>query len=322
MASVYSHSDFYSCPPWVDPLNWQAYRDRYNKASDGFPDLVQLDLELTDACNLRCLECPISADTLDRKKSVLTFDTAKEILVQARSVNCVALKLNYINEPLLNPSLLLKVAEFAKSIGFIDIYFTSNATLLTKELSTKLIQSNLFSRIQFSIDAIDSGTYDTIRRGGNFDLVKANILQFMDLRKSLNFSFPLIRVSFLSLPENKGQEGIFCNQWSEIVDAVAIQRSVLSPHSSRDETNSDYKFTNRFCPNPFRQLVVRADLSVLPCCSFWGTNLSLGTYTVDNLGQLFSSHSMSSIQKSFTEKSFPLNQNCINCLTSCDPAQL
>lgn len=321
MANVYSNLDFYSCPTWVDLEAWETYRGRYSLASDGNPDLVQLDLELTDACNLRCLECPISADTRVSKKSVLSLESAKQILIQAREANCVALKLNYINEPLLNPRLLFEVAEFAQSIGFIDIYFTSNATLLTHALSDRLIKSMLFSRIQFSIDAIDEVTYNTIRRGGDFQLVKNNILQFIHLRSLLDSVFPLVRVSFLALPENEGQESEFFDFWSSRVDAVAIQRSVISPTSSRN-SSSHFKFSRRFCPNPFRQLVVRADKSVLPCCSFWGTNLSLGTINKVDLTDFFKSSAMTALQSSFKDESISLNNSCVKCLTTCDPSQL
>lgn len=318
MALVEAQKDFYGCPPWIDKKIWNDYRFRYLKASEGKPDLVQIDLELTDTCNLRCIECPISS-TLDRKANRINIEKAKKILKSYAKKGVVALKLNYINEPLLNFNDLIEIAKFAKKIGIIDVYFTSNGTLLTEERAKILIDSELISRIQISIDAINTNTYDQIRIGGNYDRVIKNIHFFMNYKKSKKTNFPFLRVNFLSLPENKGQEHEFLKFWKPIVDAVAIQRSVLKPDSSREKGVDEYTLKERFCPNPFRQLVIRADLSVLPCCSFWGCEIKLGDYKNEDKQNLFNEKLMNSLRNSFTDPNKNLFPACKSCLSSCDP---
>ncbi len=318
MALVRADKDFYSCPSWIDQDLWKNYRDRYLNASKGKPDLIQIDLELTDACNLRCIECPISS-TLKRQINRIDIKKAKNILSFYASQGVLALKLNYINEPLLNFDDLIDIAEYAKSIGILDIYFTSNGTLLNEEKAKKLIDSNLISRIQVSLDAINSNTYDQIRIGGNYKRVIENIDFFMKYKSSINKEFPLLRVNFLSLPENKGQEKEFLDYWREKVDAVAIQRSVLKPDSKREFGADEYKLNERFCPNPFRQLVIRADMSVLPCCSFWGCNIKLGDLNLNNKNTLFNEKLMVNLRESFVNPKKVLFSACKSCLSSCDP---
>lgn len=318
MALVDAAKDFYGCPDWIDKKKWQDYRDRYLKASEGNPDLVQIDLELTDTCNLRCIECPISS-TIERKANRINIKKAKEILKFFVSKGVVSLKLNYINEPLLNFDDLIEIAKFAKNIGMVDIYFTSNGTLLTEKRAQTLIDSELISRIQISIDATDNNTYDKIRIGGNYERVINNINYFMKYKKITKKSFPFLRVNFLSLPENKGQEENFLNFWKPKVDAVAIQRSVLKPDSKRNQGNDQYKLKERFCPNPFRQLVIRADLSVLPCCSFWGCNIKLGDYGDENVDSFFESKLMKNLRNTFLQSEKNLFSACSSCLSSCDP---
>ena len=318
MALVESNVDFYSCPEWIDEKKWNQYRERYRKASLGSPDLIQIDLELTDACNLKCIECPISSE---KKRTInrLNIPKAKEILSYFASKGALALKLNYINEPLLNFDELLEVAAYAKKVGFIDIYFTSNGTLLDGQRSKKIIDSNLFSRIQISIDAKDSETYDKIRIGGDYKKVIENISNFMKERDKSNSNFPYLRVNFLSLPENKNQEHDFHSFWSKRVDAVAIQRSVLKPDSKRENSSTDFVLKKRFCPNPFRQLVIRADLTVLPCCSFWGCNIPLGKYNDNAKRNYFDSDFIKTIRASFLDSKKELHSACSSCLSSCDP---
>lgn len=318
MALVQADKDFYSCPEWINEVKWKEYRKRYLNASKGNPDLLQIDLELTDACNLRCIECPISS-TLKRKINKVDVTKAKKILQFYSSKGVAALKLNYINEPLLNFEDLIEIAKFAKEIGILDIYFTTNGTLLNQEKAIKLIDSELISRIQVSIDATNKETYDQIRIGGNYQTVLGNIDFFMKYRKSQNKTFPMLRVNFLSLPENKGQEKGFLKFWKDKVDAVAIQRSVLKPDSQRELGADEYKLNERFCPNPFRQLVIRADMSVLPCCSFWGCNIKLGDLNLDSNNTFFDEKLMKNLRNSFTDTGKNLFAACKSCLSSCDP---
>ena len=177
----------------------------------------------------------------------------------------------------------------------------------------------MISRIQVSIDAINSETYDKIRVGGNYNKVLANIAQLMSYKKEKNIKFPFLRVNFLSLPENNGQENLFLDYWKDKSDAVAIQRSVLKPDSSRTQGTEKFTLKERFCPNPFRQIVVRADMTILPCCSFWGCELALGEFNNEQPSTFFKSKKMRSIQSTFEDKNSKLLNPCKNCLSSCDP---
>lgn len=318
MALVEAKKNFYACPSWIEDELWEKYRERYLNASKGEPDLIQIDLELTDTCNLRCIECPISSN-LKRKTNRINLVKAKEIIKFYAFNGILALKLNYINEPLLNFDDLIEISKFAKQVGILDVYFTTNGTLLSPEKSRELIDQDLISRIQVSIDAINPETYDQIRIGGNYERVSKNVDFFMKYKKSQNKEFPLLRVNFLSLPENKGQEKKFLELWQHKVDAVAIQRSVLKPDSKRDKGTDEYTLKERFCPNPFRQLVIRADMSVLPCCSFWGCDIKLGDLDLNDKKNFFDEKLISNLRETFTNSEKKLFPACKNCLSSCDP---
>ena len=321
MARLFKAEDYFNCPPWIESEKWNDYRLKYSAASKGNESLLQVDLELADNCNYRCLECPISDDLIGRKINKLTDEDIDLILKSSAEKGALALKLNYINEPLLDIKRILNTAKKAQEYGFIDIYFTTNGSLLTYKNSIKLIESKLISRIQVSIDAFTKDTYDKIRRGGDFEKVKKHIQDFIELRKTYNTLFPKIRVSFLTLPENKHETKLFYDHWNELVDAVALQSSVMKPNSKReDDTKSYDKLRTSFCPNPFRQLVVRADKSVLPCCSFWGDQMRLGMIEDDDsLGHLFNSKKMNEIRETFKNKDKKLKTYCEQCLSSCDP---
>ena len=80
------------------------------------------------------------------KKTWFDFEFFKEILEYSVKKGTKAIKLNYINEPLIRND-LIKFIDFAKKIGVLDIYFSTNGLLLNEEISKKLISSGL-TRIQ------------------------------------------------------------------------------------------------------------------------------------------------------------------------------
>jgi molybdenum cofactor biosynthesis enzyme MoaA len=145
-------NDFYSCPPWVDIDSWARYRQRYNNASFGEHDFIQLDLELSDSCNYKCIECPISNKS-PKSYNSLSITDAQKIIVDAAECGVQCLKLNYINEPLLNAQKIIDLSIYAKQAGIIDIYFTTNGSLLTEGIAEEIIKAESITRIQVSLDA-------------------------------------------------------------------------------------------------------------------------------------------------------------------------
>ena len=320
MARITDVNDYFACPPWVSSEAWQEYRQSYEEASKGSPKLIQLDLELSDNCNYRCPECPISDDNPSgRTINTMSDATVDRLLSEAAATGVKALKLNYINEPLLDVDRILRVAKKALSLGIIDIYLTTNGSLLTKQTSEKLIDSQLISRIQVSLDAFTQATYNTVRVGGSLSRVKENIYTFLSQRRLHSTTWPRLRVSFLSLPENQHEQNQFYQEWLGEVDAIALQSSVLKPNSARSNISEYNNVRSHFCPNPFRQIVVRASGDVLPCCSFWGLELVLGSTDKNSLQQLFSSKQGSLIREQFHSDTHELMSPCRQCLSSCDP---
>ena len=172
---------------------WLKYREEYDAASNlkklDYP--IQLDFELNSSCNMRCPMCPISAESPKGKgkKTWFDFEFYKEILEFSVQKGTKAIKLNYINEPLIRND-LIKFIDFAKKIGVLDIYFSTNGLLLNEQISEKLINSGL-TRIQISIDATTQETYDKIRPGGDYNKIIKNVLNFINLKKKIELKFTI-----------------------------------------------------------------------------------------------------------------------------------
>ncbi len=132
---------------------WEEFRDEkyheyrkkwsqcpIDKIVPDFP--LHLDIETTNACNLRCPMCPrtilIEKDNFS-KIGFMTKDDYANIIDQASKYGAYSIKLNYLGEPLLHKDVVWQV-EYAKKKGLVDVMFNTNGALLTKDLS---MQSNV-----------------------------------------------------------------------------------------------------------------------------------------------------------------------------------
>lgn len=258
--------------------NWKTYREKYDLASNlkilDFP--IQLDFELNASCNLKCPMCPISAESPKGKgkKTWFDFEFFKEILDFSVKKGTKAIKLNYINEPLIRND-FIKFIDYAKKVGILDIYFSTNGILLNKKISTDLIKSGL-TRIQISIDAITKETYDKVRPGGNYNKIIENINEFLLIKQNLNARLPLVRVNFVKTSINYHELEKFLEFWKDKVDMIGVQEFVTPTKIENPSLASRTKRKENFkCSFPFKQLVINNEKKILPCCTFWGEELEL-----------------------------------------------
>lgn len=302
----------------VGEKRWEEYRKKYEDASNlaklNFP--IQIDFELNASCNLRCPMCPISAESPKGKgkKTWFDFEFYKELLEYAVKNGTKAIKLNYINEPLIRND-FLKFIEFAKSVGIIDIYFSTNGLLLNEKISEKLILSGL-TRIQISLDAMSEKVYDKVRPGGSFQKVITNVNNFLEIKKKLNTTLPLVRVNFVKTSINHHELEEFINYWKDKVDMIGVQEYV-KPTKVKTDIKGKRKIRNEQfkCSFPFKQLVVNNEKKILPCCTFWGEELELQDINQpDDLLRAWNSKKMNYLREKHLEGKYYEISQCKKCI--------
>lgn len=213
---------FERCPPGVRKEDWSSFREDYNRA-DGLeymPNPVQLDIELNGGCNMACPFCVHGYE--DRPNAGMSFDAYKSIIKQAVTFGVKSLKLNYLNEPMLRKD-LEKFIRYAKDSGILNIYMSTNGTLLNHKRNESILDSGI-TKIFISVDAATPETYNKQRLSGKFRLVVDNVLEFMRAREARGLTYPIVRVSFLRNSLNRHEEKDFLDFWNPKVDMVVVQR--------------------------------------------------------------------------------------------------
>ncbi len=141
----------------------------------------KLKFESSAICNLKCKMCPLN-NGLKRKQGFLKFENFKYVFDQ---INPAYLNLTGIGEPFLNPD-IFKIIEYAKEKNTI-VKFDTNATLLNKENIKKILETKI-DMLSISIDGTDKKSYEKIRVGGKFDVVRRNVKNLVKERDRKNAS--------------------------------------------------------------------------------------------------------------------------------------
>lgn len=148
-----------------------------------YPETLQL--VPTNACNLRCKNCPKTHYSSDnRHLSPEVYKRAKEDLFR----NIRVLNLQGLGEPLLAP-LFPQMIDDAENYG-LKIIFVTNATTLDKVMIEKLVQ--IGATITISLDGARPETHEMSRPGSKFSqLMEAFELFKEEKQKQVNSDFVL-----------------------------------------------------------------------------------------------------------------------------------
>lgn len=131
--------------------------------------LSSLDIELTERCNNNCVHCYINlpADDFHAKEKELSTDEIKEILKEATSLGCLAVRFTG-GEPLLRED-FQELYLFARKLGLKVLLFT-NATLITPSLVELFSHIPPLEKIEVSIYGMKKSSYEAVTRvSGSYD---------------------------------------------------------------------------------------------------------------------------------------------------------
>jgi len=119
-----------------------------------------IDLNLNNACNLRCKYCFTNSPKGDHVKERLTPEQISNLADQADELGYFEFDLQG-GELLLRPDILFETLEAIKPERFY-LYLTTNGYTLDRAMADKLAKHHV-SRVSVSIDSMDEKTHDDIR---------------------------------------------------------------------------------------------------------------------------------------------------------------
>jgi radical SAM protein with 4Fe4S-binding SPASM domain len=257
----------------VEDDKFRTYRRLWDENPQNLnpgPFPLHLDIEVTSACNLKC---PFCATTYSKfGNGFMKWETVKKILDEAGDNRLYACKFNFRGEPLLHKE-LGRFISYAKKKEIIDVFFNTNAVMLTEEKSRMLIDSGL-DRITISFEGFDKTVYERNRVGANFEEVVANVEKLKSMRDKLGVSKPKIRVQTVLIPELKDCMDNYVAFWEDRVDQVSyndMEPSVGTVLHRIKQVKSTW-----ICPFPYQRMTIMWDGTVTACKNDYNGKLALG----------------------------------------------
>ncbi len=147
--------------------------------NDSLP--IHLQIEPCQICNLNCLACSIRNVHKGKDRCVLSKEEFEVLLTHAPSVKDISL--HGLGEPFYNND-LSKIAILLNKKGIVAKTVT-NGNVVNPNIDNKVMLENM-KEICFSIDGDNKNTYETIRRGGDFDKFKEVVSSFSETRAKSN----------------------------------------------------------------------------------------------------------------------------------------
>lgn len=223
---------------------------------------LNVDIELTNACNLKCPYCARTNQRWgDASVGFMDKNLAKQILDELSDIGCYCAKFNLRGEPLLHKD-IVEILEHASHTRLVDYYFNTNGTLLTEHLMREFIRIKL-PRISISVAGWDKESYEKSQFGADYYSVRSNIQRFMELKKEFGALYPKIRLQIVLTPEVLENMEKVIKTWKELGDEFG--GIVYRDESQSSIDDEDIECENFKCNFLWQRLVVLWNGDVYPC---------------------------------------------------------
>lgn len=261
------------------------------------PEIMNINLELTDQCNEKCVHCYNGHPT---ESNFLHYETFIKILEELKRERVNQITLTG-GEPLLHPNI--------KEILELCFYNKMSITLLTNGLLVDSEMIDLFKRInismiQISLYSMNSEIHDRVTRiQGSHTKTMNAIKELRNRDINISLSSPLIQdynlESKVELENWANQNGIIINFNQDIMDK--IEKEFLTgdiKHSLKNFANSAKQMN---CSAGYTTLFIAANGEIYPCIAL--KNLySLGNSISTSLHEVWRNTRMSSIRNFNTKE--------------------
>ena len=275
-------------------------------------------IESSSRCNLKCSLC-VNKDLPPDMKGDMDFNLFKKIIDEI-SGKVYDINLFHRGEPLLNRN-IVSMVSYAASRG-IKTRIHTNATLLDKDLSRKLILAGL-DLISFSFDGYTKEEYEKNRAGAKFGENLGRIIDFLKVKKELKSKKPYTIIQVIeqkekfSGSETRRQRKIFLKNFENLPLNKIVTRIPHNWGGLLELNGPDKKRKmggkKSMCTFPWYSLTVFYDGRVFLCPQDFEGRICLGNLDNDRINEIFNGKIIKSVRNTFISGEAGNMIPCKNC---------
>ena len=282
--------------------------------------LSRVHLEISGACNERCVHCYFPDSY---RRGIMSRDLFHRILEQCKSMNVLSITLSG-GEPMLNPDVLFFIRECSKNNFSINLL--SNLTLMTEEMLEAFSKIPLLS-IQTSLYSMAPEIHDSITKvKGSFEKTKRAVERLYERNIPMQINCPIMKQnkdSFRTVMEwakslniESSSDymlfGCFDGSCKNLKARLELSEVIplIKEEVRKEEDQTDQKLgvrDNNICPVCISSLCIAHDGNVYPC-EGW-QSYSLGNINEQSLSQIWTGPSAQRL-RDYTLNDLPKCRSC------------
>ena len=246
-----------------------------------FPRLI--DVEVTNACNFRCLMCPTGNHAMTRASGFMEARTMHALVEQCPPYT--GIRFIGWGEPTLHPMF----ADYIGYAGGAKLLTHVNTNGSNPDAIEDAITGGLDS-LKFSFQGVDRASYAEMRNTDYFDGLLLAVHSADDVRQTFGELRPFIHVSTTTTYETPEQIEAFRAMFEPIADMVTVGKTIFSHMDMnavrlRPDEMARLERLRVFepelshpvpCPEVNDKLTVQWDGSVRVCCNDFDGQTNLG----------------------------------------------
>ena len=234
------------------------------------PEIYQL--ELTNACNLKCSMCIREDERVKRPIGFMDIELVKRMVDRGDFEGSYFVELQMYGEVLLNPE-LGEFIELLHTVG-IKVGLSTNGTMVKERLN----ELCTLDYLTISVDTTDKKEYEE-QRGYKFDDLVNNINLIYNCNKR-----PKIDLQVINFWDGKDNlPGLI--ETFKGYDVTC--RSVPDCFAAYQDRNYPSEQRYNLCLNPWLSVSVHWDGDVVPCCFSAGKHIVYGNLYRDSLKDIW-----------------------------------
>jgi MoaA/NifB/PqqE/SkfB family radical SAM enzyme len=266
--------------------------------------------EVTDNCNASCIMCPRDKHEHARDHGIMDQAKYEKSIDEVAALGAKKVVLTGFGEPMLDRRLEKKIS-YARAKG-LSTYIISNGSALNSKRARTLLEAGL-DEMRISFYGMRTETYNAVMQGLDFDRTMKGLLEFLKLRDEMGAKTK-VQISYLELPENKGDEVAFREFWEPKVDAIEIWK----PHNfgdGRDYRDRDPALEHKTtCGRPENgPLQIQWNGEVIPCCYDYNNQIILGNAFETPVLEILNGPKYRLLRYAHRSKEFGLFPYCDQC---------
>jgi MoaA/NifB/PqqE/SkfB family radical SAM enzyme len=219
----------------------------------GFGQPINLNLELTDLCNIKCRMCGQAHNPKVHNlqpNSFMTWDVWKaSIDALAAYDDPVSLCPHWLGEPCLHPRFdeFVRYAfdQNADNRLFRHFKLHTNGSLLNDRridllldcANTNTMAEDTFRFVHFSVDAYLPETYFRVKKYDYGARVYRNIRRLLERREERGLMWPRVTNAFIVMPENQREAEWYLAYWTNVFDRLELEFDVVYDWPQRVRDN-------------------------------------------------------------------------------------